>query len=152
MPRIARDQKLVESTPQEILAGKIKAGKAVPLLSSVVEHDLILRGQEALVKYCAEKLGYPLADMNDLPRIMQFCSVTRSTTENQICKNYLNAIKNQLCDIAEDDDVSQETLTEIIPQFDQLDFTQMAKILGYPHFDDVQHDPLLLLASLDLPI
>jgi hypothetical protein len=65
---------------------------------------------------------------------------------------YLNVIKSRLFSIAEDDGVSQDLLAEVDAQFDRLDFTQLAKAIGYPRFDDVQDNPLLLLASLDLPI
>ena len=153
MPRIARNQTLVDRTPQETLAEKIKAGKAVPLLSTVVEHDLILGGHEALVKDYAERIAYPLASTNDLPHIAQFRSVTHFSTDVFAMRpEYLNVIKSRLFSIAEDDGVSQDLLAEVDAQFDRLDFTQLAKAIGYPRFDDVQDNPLLLLASLDLPI
>ena len=154
MPRIARDQKLVERTPHETLTEKIKAGKAVPLISSMIESELILQGYEALVKYCAAKLGYPLVDRNDLPHILQFCSVICFSTDLDLIRmRYLEAIKNRLCDIAEDEGVPQDTRAEVEAQFDKLDFTQMANNLGYPRFsNEVEHNLLLLLASFDLPI
>jgi hypothetical protein len=44
MPRIARNQAMAERTPQETLAEKVKAGKAVPLISGGVDNDLLLQG------------------------------------------------------------------------------------------------------------
>jgi hypothetical protein len=138
MPRIARNQILVDRTPQETLAEKIKAGKAVPLLSTVVEHDLILRGHAALVNDYAERIAYPLALTNDLPHIAQFRSVTHFSADLFAMRpEYLSVIKSRLYDIAEDDGVSQDLLVEVDAQFDQLNFTQMAKSIGYPRFDNI---------------
>src|SRR5262245_54414424 len=140
MPRIARNQTLVDRTPQEILAEKIKAGKAVPLLSTVVEHDLILGGHEALVKEYAEQIAYPIANTNDLPHIAQFRSVTHFSTDVFAMRpEYLNVIKSRLYNIAQDKGVSQDLLGEADAQFDKLNFTQLAAHLGYPLFDDMQN-------------
>ena len=50
MPRIGRGQKIADKSWEETLAEKIKAGKAVPLLSNVVDNELVLQGHDALVK------------------------------------------------------------------------------------------------------
>jgi SIR2-like domain len=153
MPRIARNQTLADRTPQETLAEKIKAGKAVPLLSAVVEHDLILGGHEALVKDYVERIAYPLANTNDLPHIAQFRSVTHLSTDVfAMRQEYLDVIKSRLFSLAEDHGVSQDLLAEADAQFDDLDITQLAKFIDYPRFGDIRDNPLLLLASLDLPI
>ena len=70
MPRIARDQIIATGTPQETLAEKVKAGKAVPLISNVVDHDLLLQGHQALVQDYVKRIEYP-AHLYDLAHITQ---------------------------------------------------------------------------------
>jgi hypothetical protein len=144
---------MAERTPQETLAEKVKAGKAVPLLSSGVDNDLILQGHQALVQEYAELIAYPWADQLDLAHIAQVRSVTHFSTDFfAMRKEYLDIIKSRLCNIAEDEGVPQELRDDAEAQFEEMDFTALAKALGYPHFDDVPDHPLLLLADLGLPI
>jgi SIR2-like domain len=153
MPRIARDQIIANRTPQETLAEKVKAGKAVPLISSVVDHDLLLQGHQALVQDYVKRIEYPWAHLYDLAHITQVRSVTHFSTDFfAMRKEYLDLIKNRLCDIAEDEGVTKELREEAEAQFDAMDFTALAKVLGYPRFADGPDHPLLLLANLDLPI
>ena len=153
MPRIARDQIIANRTPQETLAEKVKAGKAVPLISNVVDHDLLLQGHQALVQDYVKRIEYPWAHLYDLAHITQVRSVTHFSTDFfAMRKEYLDLIKNRLCDIAEDEGVTKELREEAEAQFDAMDFTALAKVLGYPRFADGPDHPLLLLASLDLPI
>jgi len=153
MPRIARGQIIADRTPQETLAEKVKAGKAVPLISNMVDHDLILRGHQALVQDYAKRIESPLADLHDLAHLTQVRSVTHFSTDFfAMRKEYLDVIKNRLCDIAEDEGVSRELREEAVAQIDEMDFTALAKVLGYPRFADAPDHPLLLLANLNLPI
>ena len=76
MPRIARGQIIADRTPQETLAEKVKAGKAVPLVSHMVDQDLLLQGHLGLVQDYAKRIKYPWANVHDLAHITQVRSVT----------------------------------------------------------------------------
>src|SRR5215831_12032632 len=104
MPRIARGQIISDRTSQETLAEKVKAGKAVPLVSHMVDHNLLLQGHQALVQDYAKRIEYPWANLHDLAHITQVRSVTHFSTDFfAMRKEYLDLIKNRLCDIAEDE-------------------------------------------------
>lgn len=153
MPRIARHQVIAARTPEATLAEKIKAGKAVPLLSGAVDNDLLLQGHQALVQDYASRIAYQGTEPQDLAHIAQVHSITDFPTDVfAMRKEYLDFIKSRLFNIAEDDGVPQAVRDDAEAQFDALDFTTLAKALGYPPFDAEPEHPLLHLAYLDLPI
>ena len=139
-------------TPQGALSKKIEDGKAVPLISSGVDHDLILWGHKELVKYYAKQTEYPLASTHDLSHIAQVYSVTHSTDSYVMRQDYLDIVKDRLREIAEADGVPQEIQTDAKAGSARLGFTEMAKVLGYPSFDNDLPNSLLLLARLNLPL
>jgi hypothetical protein len=142
------------SSWQDTIARRIKEGDVVPLLSGSVGNDLVLGGQQWLQqKYAAERLVYPLED-TELSQMAQFKCITDEAMEDttELKKDYIDFVKNRLFDIAEADGVDQEVRAEVEEEFDDINFTEFCKRLGYPRFDSQQVMPLLELARLPLPI
>lgn len=142
------------ATWQQTIVDRIKAGKVVPILSRVVDHNLVLGGDTALAEAYAEYVQYPLADKHNLPQIAQFKGVTdESITDAWALKtDYINFIKNRLFDLAETEGAAEDVLAEVEEAFDDITFSEFSGRLGYPRFDQGPSDPLLILAELPLPI
>lgn len=153
MPRIQKANSTSADT-QPGLAGRIRAGKVVPLVSNIISNNLALGNHTGLVEAYAEHIGYPLSASTDLSQLLQFKSITDKTTAKSwdLATHYLDFVKNQLFDRAEADGVAEETLAEIEDNFDDLSLAQFSERLGYPSFDDGAANPLLLLADFPLPI
>ncbi len=164
MPRIKISRK-VDLDPSWSLTDRIeeriKKDEVVPLVSNRVSNDLVLGGHERLSRAYADYIRYPLRDApdalkdrHDLLRMMQFKAVTdeRMADSWELGRDYVNFVKNRLCDIAEGDQVSQNLLDEVVAEFDDISFSEMAARLGYPRFDGQVRDPLLVLADLPLSV
>ena len=145
MPRIQLGQKRETKTWQQIIVEQIKAGKALPIVGSRPAHDRLLQDY-------ADYLGYPQPP--DLPHMTQYISVTEKETRGslEIKKDYLNFLKNKLYNLAEAEHVPASILEEAEARFDDLDFSSLADLLGYPRFGEPAQDPLLILADLPLPV
>ncbi|MCP4699226.1 MAG: SIR2 family protein [Gammaproteobacteria bacterium] len=154
MPRIKVGQKRVSKTWQQIIFEQIKSGKAMPVISNMVADECMLGGHKQLIEEYAGYLNYPLPDRCNLPQMTQFVSVTDKESKGslEIKKDYLNFVKNRLCDIAEADNLSPNLLEEAEDGFDDMSFSQLAATLGYPKFTEPHQEPLLILADLPLPI
>jgi hypothetical protein len=157
MPRIKISQateRKEAATWQQTIIDRIKAGKVVPIISHVVDHNLVLGGHAPLVEAYANYVRYPLADKYNLPQIAQFKGVTDESVSDAwaLKTDYLNFIKNRLFDLAEADGISKEALAEVEEAFDDVIFSEFSERLGYPRFDDGQANPLLILAEFPLPI
>ena len=157
MPRIKISQATARkeaATWKQTIIDRIKAGKVVPIISQVVDHNLVLGGHVPLVEAYANYVRYPLADKYNLPQMAQFKGVTdASVTDAWALKNdYINFIKNRLFDLAEADGISKEALAEVEEAFDDVTFSEFSERLGYPRFDDGPANPLLVLAEFPLPI
>jgi len=142
------------SSWEEEFARRIKAGKVVPLLSSTVGNDLVLGGHQALSeKYAADRLAYPL-DNAEIPQVTQIkCIIDEAMIDTLALKaDFIDFVKNRLFDIAEQDEVDEEVRAEVEEEFDDINFTEFCRRLGYPRFDSEQMMPLLVLADLPLPI
>jgi hypothetical protein len=126
----------------------------VPIISHVVDHNLVLGGHTSLVEAYADYVQYPMADKQNLPQVTQFKSVTDDTITDAwaLKTDYINFIKNRLFDLAEAAGSSEETLAEVEEAFDDVTFSEFSERLGYPRFDNAQADPLLILAEFPLPI
>jgi hypothetical protein len=164
MPRIKISRK-VEPDPSwsvtDRIEERIKKDEVVPLISNRVSNDLVLGGHARLGQAYADYIRYPLRDApdalkdrHDLLRMMQFKAITdeRMADSWELGRDYVNFVKNRLCDIAEADQVSQDLLDEVVAEFDDISFSEMAARLGYPRFDSQVRDPLLVLADLPLSV
>lgn len=158
MPRIKISRKVEPDQPQSIITRvkeRINADRVVPLISNVVSNDLILGGHDRLSKAYADYIRYPLLDyQHDLLQMTQFKTITdkRMADSWELGQDYVNFVKNRLCDIAESDQVSRDLLDEVEAEFDDISFSEVAARLGYPRFDEQARDPLLMLADLPLSI
>jgi hypothetical protein len=154
MPIIMRGQKRVEKTWQQVVQDQFRERKVLPLISNAVGNDLVLRGHKQLIEEYAAYLDYHLDDKDNLPIITQYASLMHEVPvgEAAIRSDYLNFIKSQLWTIAEEEGSPKELLEEMKKQFDDMNFSQLSKNLGYPKFSEVHKDPWLILASFDLPI
>ncbi len=157
MPRIIMGETRVAKTLQQIIIDQIKAGRAIPVLSNSISNDLILGNHRQLILDFAGYANYPLADKDNLAHLTQFMSVMEAEVKGAMSsvvvkQNYLDFVKSRLCDLAETDGVDKGLLDDVSAEFDNLDFSELAKRLDYPRLADVPQDPLLILASLNLPI
>jgi SIR2-like protein len=157
MPRIKPGETRVAKTWQQIIVDQIKAGKAIPVLSNSISNDLILGNHRQLILDFAEYANYPLADKDNLAHLTQFMSVMEAEAKGTMIslvvkQDYLNFVKSQLYRFAKNGGVDRNLLNDVEAEFDNMDFSKMAKRLGYPRFADAPEDPLLILAALNLPI
>lgn len=154
MPRIRTGQKKVARTWQQTIAERMRLGRVVPIISNVIGNDLVLGGDEKLLEGYAKYTNYPLTAFKHLSRVAQFISVTdEGATDPRVIKeDYVNFVKNRLFDLAEQEGISQDILTDLEEEFDDLVLSEFAARLGYPKLDQGQIEPLLILAQFPLPI
>jgi len=139
------------------LIESIKSGRTVPIISDEAIFDLVLGGHPPLAQEYATYAGYPLGDADNLPRMARFYKLTRQKeelrtggdfTHNDLRADYLAFVKNFVYAYAEQHGVADEQLAEAEAQFHDKSVTEFAGLLGYPHFDGGDQDPLLVLANL----
>jgi hypothetical protein len=154
MPRIRTGQRKKPKTWEQVIIDRIKTGKVVPLISNEVGNNLVLGGHKALIEAYATYINYPLPSKEILSRMAQFVGVTGEMVSDPrvVKEDYINFIKNRLFDIAENEGVSADVLAELEEQFDNVNFSEFAEVLGYPRLNNGQIDPLLVLAEFPLPI
>jgi len=161
------------------LRQKIKRGLFVPIISDSVRTERIfdidydydvglakgevdshiaeLNIEEELAEKWAKKIGYPLPDKHRLARVAVYNSVKSRNDPLARCK-YLTFLKEHLVQLAKGDDKASAQLRELnklLKQNDDIEdlsFSRIATILGYPRFGKKCLDPLRLLAKLHLPI
>lgn len=154
MPRVKTTEAV---TPQPItweqtIADRIHNGQLVPIVSGAACYDLMLGGQEALLDAYTHYGGIKV-DRRSLPYMTQFRRILdeRISDERKLREDYVNFVKNRLCDLAEAK-VEAEVLAAVVEQFDRLSLTKFCAELDYPRFDFAGRHPLLILADLPLPI
>ncbi|MFO1430339.1 MAG: SIR2 family protein [Candidatus Competibacteraceae bacterium] len=165
MPRFKKLGEIqVARTWQQIIVDQIKAGRAIPVLGNSISNDLILGSHRQLILDFAEGGKYPLVDKDNLAHLTQFMTImgAMEAMEKQtngvitpvaVKQTYLDFVKTRLYSLAEAGGAARSLLDEVDAEFDNLDFSELAKHLGYPKFADTpQDDPLLILAGLDLPL
>ncbi len=136
---------------KESLIDRINEGKALPILSYVVDSTLIFSDIQELIDGWAYYTDYPF-DNRNLAYMAQFQTViaqSRGQDSEYIKRDYLSFLKMALQQIADPDMV--EDLQEDI-NADKLTFTETADRLNYPNFNNGPDNPLLILAKLPLPI
>jgi hypothetical protein len=156
MPRI-RSSQAGQASPQEswqnTVTERIRAGKVVPIISNRLSNDLVLGGHDKLGEAYAQYIDYPLA-LRDLPQMSQFRLITsEAITDSWALKSdYVNFVKNRLFDLATTAGAGEDVLAEVEDEFDDIKFSEFCAHLGYPNLEDAAAMPLLVLASLPLPI
>lgn len=154
MARIRMGQRRSVKSWREFIVDQIKIGKVTPILSNSVFDDLLLGGHEAMVRDYAAYLEHPWPDQTELAGITQFVSVSDRVSSGTaaIKSEYLTWIKSRLFHLAEEAGLSGDLLDEADSRFDELNFGELCKTLGYPRFGEPHEDPLLILAQLPLPV
>jgi hypothetical protein len=150
----AQDQQQA-ATLEEVLADRVRNGKLVPVIGNTVGNELVFGGQKQVTQKYAEYSKYPLSQQT-LPEIAQYRS-TFSPDEVFMKKDYVNFVKNLLYDMAEAEHkankgIDKDSLDVVLDKFDDLLFSSFAEQLGFPRYDNAREHPLLLLASMNLPI
>ncbi|XCN75362.1 MAG: SIR2 family protein [Candidatus Electrothrix aestuarii] len=171
MPRIKKRGKGKAQVPgwRRNIIEQLREGKVLPIVGNAMHNDLLLQGHQQSVEayrdFLAEEHGYPPACIKDLslPGLARYHTIMLGSAEGRrlpgaelaVKREYLNFIKNRLFDLVEASDTEgmiTGLLEEEEAQFDQHDFSLMAANLGRPAFAAPDADPLLILASFDIPI
>ena len=151
---------------------RINRGDVVPILSNSFRIEQIFREEkkpsdqppdsapaetddltieEQLTKLWAEDIGYPLPDIHNLARVAQYFLVEQK--DNLFAREkYLEFLKTILLDIAGEDENSSDLAAQLHDQIEEKSFSEIVRLLDYPHFPAEIEDPLLLLARLPLPV
>lgn len=140
------------------LIGRIQDGRVVPIVGNAFMNDLVFGSHQDLISGWESYTDYPLAQQgHDLARIAQYASVAASQErpgdEVWIKENYIRFLKAALQFMGrEDPAVPKQIRDEVAEEERELSPSQMASRFNYPPSDDVQKNPLLILAALPLPI
>ena len=151
MARVKRDRGGSNPLKQSFVE-RVRTGNVVPILSNEMMADLVLAGRERFLDGYADYVAYPLPERNDLLRIAKFKAITEDLEDYDLKFDFLNFVKNHLCDLAEAAGIAEETLDEVAEEMDSLHASAFAERLGYPKLNGGATDPLLILADLPLPI
>ncbi|MEM7132552.1 MAG: SIR2 family protein [Chloroflexota bacterium] len=151
MPIIKKKNKDGTNPLRQSFVNRIRTGNVVPLISNEVMGDLVFGGYKELVEGYAEYIEYPLQFRDDILRMTRYKGTTDDLDDWDLKEDYLNFLKNHLYYIAEEDGVDEDELEEVAEEVDALTLSEFAQRLGYPKLDSPT-DPLLVLASLPLPI
>ena len=103
--------------------------------------------QEQLTREWAYEIGYPLADVNNLPHVAQFYQVEQKDSVLAKTK-YLRFLSDSLLHITADD-ISYQDVVESYQKREVL-FSKLVRELDYPRFPQGIEDPLGSLARLPL--
>lgn len=136
---------------KEALIERINEGKALPIISYLVDINLIFGNQDDLTEGWAFYTDYPSDDRN-LAYMTQYLNVmaqAKGHDSEQIKRDYLTFLKEALQSIADADLV--EELAEDA-NAGKLTFSETADRLHFPNFETGLDNPLLVLAKLPLPI
>ena len=139
------------ANPQQLgFAGRVKAGRAVPLLSDPLIFDLVLGGHAAFAKGYAEHIAYTGPRHDDVVFMAKFYKHHQKLRDQDLKSDYLNYVKNHLYFAAEAAGASADTLAEAEAQVDDVSASDFAHLLGYPQFSAGRDDPLLVMANLPI--
>jgi hypothetical protein len=137
---------------KEALVDEINDGKVVPIVSASLCNDLIFGSHQALMDGWAESLGYPLPGRRLLPRMTQYQYVLLKAegADNRRIKMLYDQYITRVLEEVADAQLWQALADD--NHYAQLSFSQKAAKVKRPALDNGQENPLLLLASLPLPI
>jgi hypothetical protein len=136
----------------EFITEQISQKKFIPIISNQVIYTSLF-GRENIAQTWADRIGYPLADGDNLTRVAQFLSVTQQDL-SRAKASYLQFLKRSLFDLARAEPGAQESfLSQVQTELRGLTFSQLAlERLRRPDFKTDRNDPLSLLAALDIPV
>jgi hypothetical protein len=132
---------------------RIKTGKCTPLISyQVTSHHF--SDNQAVVRAWADRIGYPLADRENLARVAQYAGLI-GRDRLSAKEEYLDFLKQRLLNKARSEIQPDQTIFFLKTLGDELldlNFSEVAARLGYPKYENELDNPLRVLAELPLPI
>lgn len=146
------DQATLTSPTRQDLLGRVKIGKAAPIISNEAGNELLLGGQADLTTGYAGYISYPLDKADDLLQMTRFQRINKEFDDFTLKSDFLNYLKNRVYRMAKAGGVAEEILIEAREIVDRVSFSEFAARLGYPRFGPPGSDPFLILADLPLPI
>jgi hypothetical protein len=132
---------------------RIKAGKCMPIISYRVS-SRHFSDNAAVVRAWADEMGYPLADRHNLTRVAQYASLVCCDALSAK-EEYLDFLKQRMVQRVRDEQPPDQTdyfLATLGNELPDLNFSEAAARVGYPHYEDELDDPLRILAELPLPV
>ena len=137
--------------PRSDLSERLRTGRVLPVVGASLSYELILAvKQEHLAQSWAEKLDLPRNEGDPACRIARY-EYYRSGDDLQVKEGYLLFLKEALLKLAKSSGVGQDEIDEAARELDYVAFTEFARRLGYPNYDNDQYrNPLLLLANLPI--
>lgn len=150
----------------------VDEGTVIPIISNSFRLEEIFRDDDEVVKQLydvpeyydevrtierqltlewSKQIGYPMSEGYNLARVAQFRQVDSGDPE-QPKVEYIKFLNDRLLKMRQKIDVYQDKVKELKPQTQRLSFAEVAQRLDFPDFEEGIEDPLLLLASLPLPI
>jgi hypothetical protein len=145
---IWEDEEVPATNQPQSITQRVRAGNALPILSHAAITDLALFGHESFMRYYAEKIGYPYADVPDVGQLANYDRYTNRASDVDCKEFYLTCFKNHVYREARAAGINADTLAEARAQADRLGVSAFANLLGYPRLDQPQTWPLLVLADL----
>jgi hypothetical protein len=140
---------------RQAILEQLRSGKVLPIVSNRLCNDLLLGGHEQLMQDYAALCAAP-PTVTDLPAAAHYSTVMREVAGagDLVKREYLDFVKSKLFELVEQSNDGSLTalLEDEESQFDEHDFLTMAANLGCPGFAAPEQDPLLILASFDLPV
>lgn len=146
------DQATLISPTRQDLLGRIKIGKAAPIISNEASNELLLGGQADLATGYAGYINYPLDKKDDLLQMTRFQRINKEFDDFTLKSDFLNYLKNRVYWMAKAGGVAEDILSEAREIVDRVSFSEFAARLDYPRFGPPGSDPFLILADLPLPI
>lgn len=136
----------------DIITDQIYQKKFTPIISNQVINKSLF-GDKNIVQTWADKIGYPLADSDNLTRVAQFLSVTQHDL-SRAKSSYLQFLKRSLFDLAQEEaETDQAFLHQVQGELRSLTFSELAiERLSQPDFKKESDNPLSILAALNIPI
>ncbi len=145
------------------LAGRIKVGKIIPILSNSLRDERFMRlfGQPetSLAAFisenwaASEKVNYPMNDSDNLARVAQYHQVKARNPE-KAKRDFLDFMVQGLIGYAVDSDKRAAAIIEEknLDKTPDLLFADLVSELGYPPLEAGEEDLMALMAKLRLPI
>ncbi len=148
----------------ETIIDRIGEGKVLPCVGNEVSNKIIFGSHEDLVEGWAESFEFPAAasektylfgERPQFTLMTQYHSVISKADpevradDRYIKELYLEFLKEALYSIS-DDELLEELREDL--NWSELRFSEVAERLDQPSFEEGKDNPLLLLASLPLPI
>src|SRR5512139_3067618 len=95
MPIWEDEEARTAGQPQTITQ-RVRSGNALPILSHTAMFDLALFGHESFLRYYAEKIGYPYANIPDVGQLANYDRYTNRTSHIDCKEFYLACSKNHI--------------------------------------------------------